>query len=246
PNRGQVIEHLPDKKDTVTQNETPFFYQFGLNQTLSRKAKPFYFDPFDPEGSRARTEKSSQIDPGITSIPCYAPSDQYDLIAARLTDQLNAHQKTFTIGSYYSDLLIGERLQVNHYQRPEPVEVFIESLKIHAEQYNDVWRFEVSGLARPYSDQGAWLGPYQEPAKMPGFLRGGMIPELANINDMGQHQVQFPIDLAAGNENPPVMLRELQETTTQGGGAAHSVTGKAEVLLASQNGLNTDWMIVGS
>ena len=246
PNRDQVIDHLPDKKDAVTQNEVPVFYQFGLNQTLSRKAKPFYFDPFDPEGSRARTGKSSQEEIGITSIPCYAPSDQYDLIAARLTDQLNAHQKTFTIGSYYSDLLIGEHLQVNRYQRPEPVEVFIESLKMHAEQYNDVWRFETSGLARPYSDHGAWLGPYQEPAKMPGFLRGGMIPELANINDMGQHQVQFPIDLAAGNENPPVMLRELQETSTQGGGAAHSVTGKAEVLLASQNGLNTDWMIVGS
>ena len=248
PNRDQVIAHRPDKKEAITQNEVPVFYQFGLNQNLSRKAKPFYFDPFDPATSRARTGKGSQEELGITAIPCYAPTDQYDLIAARLTDQLNAHQKTFSIGSYYSDLLIGERLQVNRHQHqhPEPVDVFIESLKIHAEQYNEVWRFETSGLARPYSGQGAWLGPYQKPAKMPGFLRGGMIPVLANINDMGQHQVQFPVDLVSGNENPAVMLRDLQETSTQGGGVAHSVTGKAEVLLASQDGLNTDWMIVGS
>ncbi len=246
PNREQVIEHLPDKKDAITQNESPVFYHFGLNQGPSRKAKPFYFDPYNPAASRARVGNGSQEELGFTAISCYAPTDQYDLIAARLTDQLNAHQKTFSIGSYYSDLLIGEHLQVQRYQCLEPVDVFIESLKIHGQQYNEVWRFEVSGLARLYSDQGAWLGPYQAPTKMPGFLRGGMIPELAPLNDMGQHQVQFPIDLAAGNENPLVMLRELQETTTQGGGVAHSVTGKAEVLLASQNGLNTDWLIVGS
>jgi hypothetical protein len=244
PDRNQIIQYQPDKKEAITQTETPVFYTFNLQQNQRRQAKPVYFDPFNPHSSRNYLHKNVQAEQGMTSIVCYAPTDQYHLIAQRLTDQLNAQEKYYDFGTYYSNLLIGECLQIATEQ--DSASVFIESLTMHAEQSNDIWRFEISGIARPYDAQGPWLGPYQEPAKMPGFLRGAMIPELAQINDFGQHQVQFPLDLTAGNEAPAVFLRELQETSTQRGGATHSVSGQAEALLVSQDGLHTDWLIAGS
>lgn len=109
------------------------------------------------------------------------------------------------------------------------------------------WQFQVNILAREYApDPLSFLAPIKLPQRAPGFIRGALIPELSAVSDLGQYEVEFPIDVVAGNPNPRVLMRDIQETATQGGGTSHSVTGKAEVLIASQDGLPSDWLIMGS
>lgn len=148
--------------------------------------------------------------------------------------------------SYYSHLNVGERIEVSSSLENGAFEGFIESIRIEGHYQNDVWRFDVSGVIRPYDPNGIWLGSFEPRKGLPAVITGGILQEVNHVNDFGEHQVKFPLVFNLGETSPVISVREIQETVTSEGGAAHSVSGSSDTVLMTQDGLVSDLLITGS
>ncbi|PIR11214.1 MAG: hypothetical protein COV52_05065, partial [Gammaproteobacteria bacterium CG11_big_fil_rev_8_21_14_0_20_46_22] len=224
PSRDQTVTFDPSRKEDL-KNHAAQFYHLGLSkQASSLSAEPVYFDPQNPQASLAKLHNE---DPLIVMTPIYAPIGNYDFIKAKLTEQLNHDAKTYQFKSYYSDLLVGERIQIDSPLAGGCIDGFVESLILKGYYQDEQWRFDSQGVIRPYSEEGSWLGAYQPRKRLPALNPGALLQDEAQVNDAGMYQIKFPKGFDSETETPTVSVREIQETVTSGGGASHSVSGKA-------------------
>jgi hypothetical protein len=146
----------------------------------------------------------------------------------------------YELYSYYSGLRAGQQVSI------EGIDGFIERVKLTGIFEHEAWRFDSQALFRNTNDASN-LGALIERMKLPATLSGVEIQPDHQVNDLGEFKVKFPERFMTDTTHDPwVSFRDLQNTSTSEGGASHSMSGAAEVLLASQNGAAYDWIILGS
>ena len=263
----QVFAFDPSKREEIGSS-TSVFYECNVCETEQPlTARPRYVDITTPDRSRTHIQKE---DLTTHEFNTYAPSAQYDVIQQHEQAQLNSGRLQYELGSYCNLLSIGQRFTLEEADSGELISLFLESINMTANLKSPLasslapsgaggirspsdtvgvpsWQFHTKIIAQEYTPEPlTFLAPVKPPRRTPGMIRGAMIPELAAVSPLGQYEVQFPVDVVVRNDNPRILMRDIQETATLGGGTSHSVTGKAEVLIASQDGMPSDWLIMGS
>lgn len=243
PMREQNLMFDPSRKEDL-KNNSPAFYELALQREAQNlSASPFYFDPKNPAHALKALQNG---DAYHYEVPIYAPVDWYEFLKMKLTEQMRNQTQVYRFKGYYSDLNVGERLEVTSSLGNGGFEGFIESLRIEGHYQDDVWRFDVAGIIRPYDPNGIWLGAYQARKPLPAVIAGGILQDANQVNDFGEYQVKFPLGFNVDDTSPVISIREIQETATSEGGASHSVSGTSDTVLVTQNGLPSDLLITGS
>lgn len=243
PTREQTLLFDPTRKEDL-KNNTPAFYYLSLKKEAQNlSAQPFYFDPKNPEESLKTLQNSNPL---LYETRIYAPLNWYDFLKMKLTEQMSSATEVYTFKGYYSHLNVGERIMLQSALGNGAFEAFVESLQIEGHYQDDVWRFDVEGVLRPYAPTGIWLGPMNPRKPIPTVLTGGILQEANHVNDLGEYQVKLPLGFNVSDVSPIISVREIQETVTSDGGASHSVSGTSDTVLISQDGLPSDLLLTGS
>lgn len=240
----------PDKKEDVGQ-DAPNIYQCKRQarwQPLHGCA--VYYDPLAVSASLANLMQAEQTpndqklnysgNPNIWATPCYSPPGIQAEMNARVDALVHSQDYSYEIFSYYSGLRAGEQVQL------EAIEGFIESVILTGIFEHELWRYDSRAIFRSFKES-SYSGSYIKRMALPGTLSGVEIQPTQQVNDLGEFKVKFPLRFVTDADNEPwVDCRDLQVTSTAQGGASHSMSSAAEVLIASMNGAPYQWVILGS
>lgn len=251
PKHDENLNFNPDKKEDVYQDE-PYIYKITQQKNnKNAKGQGSFYDPTTVNISiinlmQTRINPNTQSpnensgNPYLWTEQCYSPAALQSSMSQAIDQLLHHQDQEYLLYSYYSGLRVGQRITL------ENQEGFIETVKLKGSYENQKWRFDSEALFRPLNAK-SWLGNFQTKRNIPATLTGAEIQSDMQVNDLGEFRVKFPKRvLTDANNDPWVFMRDLQGTVTQGGGASHSMSGTAEVFIASENGMPYNWFILGS
>lgn len=250
PRHPNPLVFAPDKKEDVHQDAPAVYKTVQRKKLVPAHGCALFYDPESVATSLKNLMQTSQTpndkvahhsgDTSLYMAKCYSPPAIENAMSDRINQTLHALDHSYELHSYYSSLRAGEQITI------EGSDGFIEAVKLIGTFAQDAWRFDSVAKFRQLSDA-SWLGAFVPRMPLPATLTGAEIQSDEQVNDLGEFKVKFPERLVTdANNDPWVSLRDLQNTSTHAGGTSHSMSGSAEVLIASQNGAPYHWMILGS
>lgn len=250
PQHAGALAFHPDKQEDVHQDQ-PLIYRIEQQQQfLPSQGRAIFYDPTlvkaslnnMMQGSNNPNDRLANTSgqPLLIMSPCYSPPAINQAMSNAVHQLKHSEGHCYQLYSYYSGLRAGQRVVLEH------VQGFIEAVHLSGQYAQDAWRFDSRATFRSDQDK-SWLGQFLERLPLPASLTGAEVQDEDQVNDLGEFKVKFPTRFVTdANNDPWVSFRDLQATATSAGGASHSMSGTAEVMLGSQNGAPYDWIILGS
>jgi hypothetical protein len=250
PAHSEPLSYHPDKKEDV-YNDAPLIYRrVHINKLLTARGKAIFYDPQAVKSSLSKmlgdviTPNEGQCDknsdPLLWLVPCYSPEPISARVDQAVEQLVHAEQNYQYLYSYYSKLRAGQKIII------EAQKNFIESVILTGQFAQEKWRFDCTIKTRKLSTD-FWLGKFIPRLPLPATLTGAEIQAAQQVNDLGEFKVKFPQYLFTPKDHELcISARDAQLTSTKGGGTSHSMSGSAEVCIASINGATDPWLILGS
>jgi hypothetical protein len=247
---SETLFFHPDKQEDVCRDQ-PLIYRIEQQQKYSQVVgRAIFYDPKAVKASlsnmmhslKSPNDKIANMSgqPLLWMSPCYSPPDITQSMSNYVHQLKHANDHCYKLHSYYSGLRAGQRVAL------ENITGFIEAVKLSGQFEHGTWHFDSIAVMRHDHDR-SWLGPCIQRLPLPATLTGAEIQSEDQVSNIGEFKVKFPKRfLTDANNDPWVSFRDLQATSTSAGGASHSMSGTAEVMISSQNGASYDWIILGS